>query len=202
MNVVGSLINSMLYSRLFQLSIGCLLCLWSFASTAAITLDPQIEQQLEQYLVLTNSDEAAATAFLSEVEKDISALTALHSKVRFYVYKASEQFRAKDIKAADETLQMLLDWAQSSQDADIQAEVYAEHLAQYWARADFAKAISYLEPTLNYARLASQSRVRYYAFNMAASFQNWQGKYEEALDSFHQACGHPSIQTNPQSDIA
>jgi len=201
MNVVGSLINSVLYSRLIQLSIGCLLCLWSFASTAAITLDPQIEQQLEQYLVLTNTDEDAATAFLSEVEKDISALTALHSKVRFYVYKASEQFRAKDIKAADETLQMLLDWAQSSQDADIQAEVYAEHLAQYWAHADFAKAISYLEPTLNYARLASQSRVRYYAFNMAASFQNWQGKYEEALDSFHQAYNSIEQDENPRTPI-
>ncbi len=201
MNVVGSLINSVLHSRLVQLSIGCLLCLWSFASTAAITLDPQIEQQLEQYLVLTNSDEAAATAFLSEVEKDIGALTALHSKVRFYVYKASEQFRAKDIKAADETLQMLLDLAQSSQDADIQAEVYAEHLAQYWARADFAKAISYLEPTLNYARQASQSRVRYYAFNMAASFQNWQGKYEEALDSFHQAYNSIEQDESPRTPI-
>ncbi len=77
MNVVGSLINSVLYSRLIQLSIGCLLCLWSFASTAAITLDPQIEQQLEQYLVLTNTDEDAATAFLSEVEKEISALAGI-----------------------------------------------------------------------------------------------------------------------------
>ncbi len=201
MNVVGSLINSALYSRLVQLSIGCLLCLWSSVSTAAITLDPKIEQQLEQYLVLTNSDEDAATAFLSEVEKDISALTALHSKVRFYVYKASEQFRTKDIKGADETLRMLLDWAQSSQDADIQAEVYAEHLAQYWARADFAKAISYLEPTLNYARQASQSRVRYYAFNMAASFQNWQGKYEEALDSFHQAYNSIEHDESPRTPI-
>ena len=188
MNVVGSLMNSVCYARLFQLKSWCLLlCLWCFSSAATITQDQDLEQKLEQYLVLTNTDEVAASAFLSSVEKDITALTALHSRVRFYVYKASEQFRAKDIKAADQTLLMLLDLAQSTQDADVQAEVYAEHLAQYWARADFAKAISYLEPTLNYARQASQSRVRYYAFNMAASFQNWQGKYEEALDSFHQA---------------
>lgn len=188
MNVVGCLMNSVLCSRLFHLHVGCLLlCLWSFATTAAIAQDPLVEQKLEQYLALTNTDEAAATAFLLDVEKDINALTALHSRVRFYVYKASEHSRVKDIKAADQILAMLLELAQNSQDADVQAEVYAEHLAQYWARADFAKAISYLEPTLNFARQASQSRVRYYAFNMAASFQNWQGKYEEALDSFHQA---------------
>lgn len=187
MNVVGSLMNSVLYSRLFHLNVAFLLCLWSFSGNAAITQDPLIEQKLEQYLLIGDTDEAAATAFLVDVEKDINALTALHSRVRFYVYKASEHSRAKDIKAADQILAMLLELAQNSQDADVQAEVYAEHLAQYWARADIPKAISYLEPTLNYARQASQSRVRYYAFNIVARFQNWQGKYNDALDSFHQA---------------
>ncbi|WP_306523658.1 tetratricopeptide repeat-containing diguanylate cyclase [Rheinheimera sp.] len=198
MNAVGALFHLIFCFRALP-RLWLLLLLGSFAATAAVELDTQLEQQLEQYLVQANKDENLAGKFLFSLEKDVSALTPINSRVRFYVYKVSEQRRLKDHKGAAQTLTLLQELAQSSQDPDVLAEINAEMLVQYWDQADFAKAITFLEPTLIYAAQATQSRVRYYAFNIVANFQTWQGKYDQALESYHSAYDAIEKDENPRT---
>jgi len=186
MNVVGSLFHLIRNCKSLR-SIALLILLGSFTANAAVELDKQLEQQLDQYLTTANQDENLAGQFLLSLEKDVSALTPINSKVRFYVYKVSELRRLKDQKGLDETLVLLQELAQTTQDPDVLAEINAEMLVQFWDKADFSKAITYLDPTLLYAQQASQSRVKYYAFNLAGNFQSWRGKYDQALQAYHDA---------------
>lgn len=187
MNVVGSLFHLVNFSNILRRMAMLFLLLGSFTVAAAVELDTELEQQLDQYLQKSTQDADAAGQFLLALEKDVSALTPLNSRVRYYVYKVSEQHRLKDKKGVEETLALLQELAQTTQDPDVLAEINAEMLVQYWDKADFSKAITYLEPTLQYAQQASQSRVKYYAFNLAGNFQSWRGKYDQALQAYHDA---------------
>lgn len=187
MNVVGSLLHLMTQCTTLRQTAMLVLLLGSFTVTAAVELDTELEQQLDQYLVKSTQDEAEASKFLFALEKDISALTPFNSRVRYYVYKVSEQHRIKDKKGIDGTLALLQELAQTTQDPDALAEINAEMLAQYWDKGEFGKSISFLEPTLLYAQQATQSRVRYYAYNVAGNFQSWRGKYDQALQAYHAA---------------
>lgn len=187
MNVVGLLFNLINHSNVLLRTTLLMLLLGNLTVASAAELDNKLEQQLDQYLVDANQDEDQAGQFLLSLEKDITPLTPLNSRVRYYVYKVSEQSRRKDTKGLDETLALLQDLAQTTQDPDALAEINAEMLVQYWDKGDFSKAISYLDPTLSYAEEATLSRVRYYAFNLAANFQSWRGKYDQALQAYHSA---------------
>ncbi|WP_197489973.1 tetratricopeptide repeat-containing diguanylate cyclase [Rheinheimera sp. SA_1] len=177
------------------------LLLWLSLGTAHAVpeVDARLEAELEQYLQLTSSDLKAAAALLQKVAPQITALTPAATKVRFNSYLSSQLSSEKNYPAADLLLQENWQIAEQQQDPDIWAEVLAEHLQQYWSRGESAKAVSYLEPLLQYAPKATQNRIRYFAWNTAASFQSWQGKYELALASFHQAYASIERDENPRT---
>ena len=166
---------------------------------AAPDVDARLETELEQYLQLTTHDQKAAAVLLQQIAQNITALTPVGTKVRFNGYLSSQHALEKNYPAADQLLQENWQIAEQQQDPDIWAEVLAEHLQQYWNRGETAKAVSYLEPLLQYAPKATQSRIRYFAWNTAAGFQSWQGKYEQALASYHQAYASIELDENPRT---
>ncbi|WP_164852242.1 GGDEF domain-containing protein [Rheinheimera riviphila] len=178
-----------------------LLLLWLSmgALHAAPEVDARLEAKLEQYLQLTTHDQKAAAELLQQIAPDITALTPAATKVRFNGYLTSQLSLEKNYPAADQLLQENWQIAEQQQDADIWAEVLADHLQQYWGRGESARAVSYLDTLLQYAAKATQSRVRYYAWNTAARFQSWQGKYELALASYHQAYASIEHDENPRT---
>jgi len=180
-----------------------LLFIWlSFGyAQAAPEVDAKLEAELEQYLQLTNHDQAAAAAMLQALAPQITALTPVATKVRFNCYLSSQLSQEQNYPAADKLLLESWQIAEQAQDPDIWAEVLAEHLQQYWNRGASAKAVGYLEPLLQYAAKATQSRVKYYAWNTAARFQSWQGKYELALASYHQAYASIEHDENPRTQF-
>lgn len=191
-----------LWFRLRSISVTCwLLFLWLSASSAlaAPEVDARLEAELEQYLQLTTHDQKAAAELLKKIAPHITALTPAATKVRFNGYLSSQLSNEQNYPAADQLLQENWQIAERTQDPDIWAEVLAEHLQQYWSRGESAKAVSFLEPLLQYAAKATQSRNRYVAWNIAASFQSWQGKYELALASYHQAYASIERDENPRT---
>lgn len=154
---------------------------------AAPAVDAHLESELDQYLQLTTQDRQAATAFLRQVSSQISPRTPDATKVRLNGLLISELELEKKFPEVERLLQQNWQIAEQQQDPDIWAEVLADHLNYYWNRGDYSKAVSFLDPLLQYAAQTSQIRVRYYAWNSAASFQTWQSKFELALASYHRA---------------
>lgn len=173
-----------------------LLCSGSLsAQTPTEPQEQQLEQQLEQYLHLSSQQPEQAAQLLLQLEQQVDAGTPLRLQVRLLVYRAGELALQQQFSAAEQKLAQLLVIANNTEDADIKAEVMAEHLQQYWDRSDISKAVSFLAPTEEYAAKASQSRVRYFAYHTAGRFQMWQGRFAEALNSFYQA--QESIRLDP-----
>ncbi len=164
-------------------------------SLSAQTPTEPLEQQLEQYLHLSSQQPEQAAQLLLQLEQQVDADTPLRLQVRLLVYRAGELALQQQFSAAEQKLAQLLVIANNTEDADIKAEVMAEHLQQYWDRSDISKAVSFLAPTEEYAAKASQSRVRYFAYHTAGRFQMWQGRFAEALNSFYQA--QESIRLDP-----
>ncbi|MBU2223950.1 MAG: diguanylate cyclase [Gammaproteobacteria bacterium] len=175
--------------------------LWLTISSvqAAPEVDAKLEEELNQYLQLTTSDQAAAEVLLQKIAPKITALTPIATKVRYNSYLSTTLSADKKYQEADQLLQQNWLWAEQVQDPDIWAEVLADHLQESWGRGENAKAVSFLEPLLQYAAKATQHRVQYYAWNTAARFQSWQGKYELALASFHQAYAGIEQDENPRT---
>lgn len=160
-----------------------------------------LEQQLEVYLELTNSKPDQATLLLQQLEQQLKDDTPLALRVRVMIYRAGELSQQLQFSAADQKLAQLLAIANNSQDADIKAEIMAEHLQQYWNRAEINKAISFLAPTEEYAAKATQSRVRYYAYHTAGRFQLWQSRFADALTSFYQAQESIRLDPSPRTPL-
>lgn len=166
-----------------------LLLFWLLIGTAqaATAADSAVEAELDQYLHLTGHDQEAATALLLKIAPQVNVLTPAATRVRFNGYMASQYATEKNFTQADVLLLQNWQLAEQQQDPDIWAEVLADHLQQYWSRGETAKAVSYLEPLMQYAPRATKHRIRYFAWNTAATFQSWRGNYELALAAFHQA---------------
>jgi diguanylate cyclase (GGDEF)-like protein len=168
----------------------CWLILFWFSCTvvvAAPAVDPQLESELDDYLQLTSEDMNAARALLQKIAPKVTAMTPDATKVRFNSLRISELEIDKNYPEVEKLLQKNWQIAEQNQDPDIWSEVLTDHLNQYSFRGDNAKAVGYLDPLLQYAKQATQTRVRYYAWNSAGNFQAWQGKFELALASYHQA---------------
>ncbi len=180
-----------------------LLMLWLTISSvqAAPELEAKIEAELEKYLQLTTSDQPAAADLLKKIGPQITELTPIATKVRYNSYLATTLSSDKKYQEVDKLLQQNWQWAEQTQDADIWAEVLADHLQDSWSRGENAKAVTFLEPLLQYAAKATQNRIKYYAWNTAGSFQSWQGKYELALASYHQAYAGIEQDENPRTPL-
>lgn len=167
-------------------------------TATTVYADPKttlMQQQLEQYLTLMEHDQQQASLLLDQIAQNVNADTPLGIQVQVMVYQASELARQQKFTAAEQKLAQLLSIANDSQDPDIKAEIMAEHLQQYWDKAEISKAISFLAPTAEFAAKAKQSRVRYFAYHTAGRFQMWQGRFADALNSFYQA--QESIRLDP-----
>jgi len=172
---------------------------WLNMALATTAVDAKLETALDQYLQLTNTDREAAANLLQQLAPQVTELTPAATRVRYNSYLIGHKAEAQDQQAIDQLLQENWQLAEQHQDADIWAEVLAEHLVQFQNRGDTAKAVSYLEPLLQHAALATQPRIRYYAWHTAGSFQSWQGKYELALASYHQAYASIEQDENPRT---
>ncbi len=112
-------------------------------SLSAQTPTEPLEQQLEQYLHLSSQQPEQAAQLLLQLEQQVDADTPLRLQVRLLVYRAGELALQQQFSAAEQKLAQLLVIANNTEDADIKAEVMAEHLQQYWDRSDISKAVSF-----------------------------------------------------------
>jgi diguanylate cyclase (GGDEF)-like protein len=173
--------------------------LWIGTALASPVVDAKLEAELDHYLLLTSNRRDAAAALLQKIAPKITVLTPAATKVRYNSYLIVLKAEQQDLPALDLLLQENWQLAEQSQDPDIWAEVLADHLLQYRKRGETAKAVTFLDPLLQYAALATQPRNRYYAWHNAGEFQSWQGKYELALASFHQAYASIEQDENPRT---
>lgn len=181
----------------------CLMLFWLSCGilSAAPAVDIQLETELDQYLNLTSQDMPAASALLKEIAPKINSLTPDATKVRFNGLLISELATEKKFQQVDTLLEQSWQIAEQNQDPDIWAEVLTDHLNHYWLLGDKAKAMSVLDPLLQYAPLAVTRRIQYYAWNSVASFQAWLGKFELALASYHRAYEAIASDENPRTSV-
>lgn len=153
----------------------------------AVETDAELEAKLDQYLALPEDDLVGAEKYLLALESTLQPQTSLFSRSRLYIYLSSLYNVQKQQEKADNYLAKVNDIAVELQHPDIYAELYAEQLSQHWANNENSKASALVPVVLQFATRADQYRVRYYAFNTAGRFLNWQGNYKEALSALHQA---------------
>lgn len=153
----------------------------------AVDTDAELEAKLDHYLSLPENDLPAAERYLLNLESTLQPQTSLFSRSRLYIYLSSLYSVQKQQAKADLYLLKVNDIADELQHPDIYAELYAEKLRQHWANNENSKASELVPLVLQFAARADQYRVRYYAFNTAGRFLNWQGNYKDALSALHQA---------------
>lgn len=153
----------------------------------AVETDAELEAKLDQYLALPEDDLVGSEKYLLALESTLQPQTSLFSRSRLYIYLSSLYNVQKQQEKADHYLAKVNDIAVELQHPDIYAELYAEQLSQHWANNENSKATELVPLVLQFAARADQYRVRYYAFNTAGRFLNWQGNYKDALSALHQA---------------
>lgn len=163
-----------------------LLFLVNFQVMAVVT-DAELEAKLDQYISMAGNDLPGSERYLLALETTLQPQTSLFSRSRLYIYISSLYNAQKQQGKADEYLAKVNDIAAELQHPDIYAELYAEQLNQHWANNENSKASELVPLVLQFSARADQYRVRYYGFNTAGRFLNWQGNYKDALSALHQA---------------
>ncbi|KKO45344.1 hypothetical protein WG68_11540 [Arsukibacterium ikkense] len=187
-----------LYSALCGFSLTRLSCLLLVVlsltlcpAIAQSSLDPELEQQLDKYLVLARDDVEAADEFLDVLfnshYKDETDSDNIASQVRLLSYQASALLYQQQQAQADALLKKLLLIAQRSNDPDVLSEIYATEIEFTFYQREISAAVIKADRLEMFLEQASLPRVRYYAHNLLGRLFRADGQYESALQHFTSA---------------
>jgi len=165
--------------------IGCSLLtfgLWS----ASLCADP-LDDQLDQYLQLTNEQPAQATALIRSLETQLTPATPALTRARLWSYLGGDFSNHQDFSKAQHYINLSLELAEQTQSEDIRAEALTDQLVLYRTQQMPGKARALIPQLQEALAGAHLERVCYYAANTLGSFLQSEDRYQEALQAFYQA---------------
>ncbi|KKO48059.1 hypothetical protein VT06_13770 [Arsukibacterium sp. MJ3] len=182
--------NRFAFTRQMGAAILLLNLLLSPAVAQLQTSEP-LEQQLDQYLVTTFDDTAAADIFINSLFERyyVNATTdiAFASKVRLLSYQASAFLYQQQQQQADNVLTELLALLDQSNDADALSEIYATEIEFLVYQRELTAAVLKADRLELIVKQANTPRVRYYAHNLLGRLLRADSQYEQALQHFTDA---------------
>lgn len=160
-----------------------------------------LEQQLDQYLDMTNSNPPEASAFLLELERQELSTVAPPAKARLWLYLAAD-FAAK--QAPEQVLQYFSKVAQladQTQNPDIRADLLT-HQLDYYARLQQKDKTRAITPELAQAlHFASNERVIYFGHYTLGQVYEWANRLEEALQAYQKAYQSIEASKHPRTKV-
>ena len=185
-----SALKSLSLTRFF-VALLILLCLSPGTVIAQQQTDQQLEQELDQYIVLTRNDSAKATTFLDELYQryyiNPDADTPLASTVRLLSYQASSLFFQEQQLQADALLSELLALIEQTDDPNALAEIYATEIELMFYQQSISAAVLKADRLELLVTQADAPRVRYYAHNLLGRLFQADSQYERALQQYTDA---------------
>lgn len=172
-----------LHGALFPICL-ILLCLLGAPASVIAMEDARLEQALDHYLKVANTDDKAARQLLLQLAQTDSQNDALQSRVRLLSYLATDAFYQKDNNKADALLQQLLALAKNTENADALTEIYATEVELLLAQSKLDEAIIKADQVELPLQRAQSLRVLYYANNLLGRLYRIDGQYEAALQHF------------------
>lgn len=166
--------------------------------SAVVSADP-LDDQLEQYLRLTNDQPAQASALLRGLEAQLTTATPPITRARLWSYLSSEFSNQQDFNKAQHYIDLSLQLANQTHNKDILAEALTDQLVLFRNQNLPQQARSQIAALKEALSAATLERVRYYAANTLGSFLQAQNRYEEALQTFYQAFQAIENSTHPRT---
>ncbi|WP_019676813.1 tetratricopeptide repeat-containing diguanylate cyclase [Arsukibacterium perlucidum] len=185
-----SALKSLSLIRLFA-ALLILLCLSPGTVIAQQQTDQQLEQELDQYIVLTRDDFDQAGKFLDELYQryyiNPDADIPLASKVRLLSYQATSLLYLKQQLQADALLSELLALIEQTDDPNALAEIYATEIQFMLYQQLLSAAVLKADRLELMATQADVPRVRYYVHNILGGLFQADSQYERALQQYTDA---------------
>jgi diguanylate cyclase (GGDEF)-like protein len=153
--------------------------------------DTPLQQQLDQYVLLTLDDSEAAQILLENLYQryyvNPDADITLASKVRLLSYQASILLYEKQQLQADAILAELLGLIDETEDPNALSEIYATEIEFMFYQQALSAAIIKADRLDLILAQADVPRVRYYAHNLLGRLFQTDSQYERALQHYTKA---------------
>jgi len=168
----------------FTLSLCALLYL---APAYASDVDAELEQALDNYVQLGQSDEKAANAMLVKLWQNNETNSAVKSWARLASYMASNNFDAEHPEKKQAFLQLMLKKAETTENSDALAEIYGTEIHALLFERKINDAIIKADKLQFYLERASDPRIRYFYNNLLGYLFRQDSQYSRALEHYIEA---------------
>jgi diguanylate cyclase (GGDEF)-like protein len=157
-----------------------LLCSCALASD----VDVALEQALDNYVQLSQRDTAGAKALLQQLEQTQAENSALQSRARLLSYLVSDAYDPLQPETANVYLQMLMQLAASTENADALSEIYGTEIEVLLYQRKLNDAIVKADLLQRYLQRAAAPRIRYYFHSLLGRLFTTDGQYSQALQHY------------------
>ena len=151
---------------------------------SAVPVEPELEQALDNYILLSIEDAPAADAKLLQLEQQYADSEVLASRVRLLSYLVNYQFHQQDTDKLEQRLADLLTLAEQTEIPDTLAEIYATEVEIRLYQNKLNDAFLNLEKAELAVEDAISPRIRYYVNNVLGRFYKADNQFEKALEHF------------------
>ncbi|MGI5307958.1 hypothetical protein [Rheinheimera sp. WS51] len=150
-------------------------------------VDPELEQQLDHYIELTQTDFNAGLELIEQLTASSLNISALQSRARLLGYLVTNTYHAEDFEQSEQLLQQLLQIAELTDDPNTLSEIYATELELLLFDLKLDQAIIKLERLESKLAQATEPRILYFSHNVIGRVYKTDGQYSEALQHFIKA---------------
>lgn len=177
-----------------------LACLLLCAAVVASEVDPKLEQALDNYVQLSQTDTENATTLLQHLAQTEAENIALQSRARLLSYLTTNAYDPAAPEKAEAYLQQLLSIAKITEDADTLTEVYGTQIELLLYQRKFNEAIVNADQLQHYLQRANDARIRYYFNALLGRLYTNDGQYSQALQHYIAAL-EAVMETNNEATI-
>jgi len=167
-------------SRVFIFTCLLLCC----GAVVASDVDPALEQALDKYVQLSQSDIEGAKALLDQLEQTQADNDAVQSRARLLSYLASGAFDPVQTDKSNNYLQALLRLAEATENPDALSEIFGTEIELLMYQRKFNDAIVKADRLQHYLQRASDPRIRYYFNGLLGRLYSNDGQYTQALQHY------------------
>jgi diguanylate cyclase (GGDEF)-like protein len=159
-------------------------CIFLCFSAEASDVDASLEQALDNYVQISQTDTDAAKALLQQLQQTDSDNPAIQSRARLLSYLSSDAYDPEDTTKAEVFLLPLLQLANETENPDALSEIYGTEIELLMYQRKFNDAILKAD-TLQYAlQRANDPRIRYFFNSLLGRLYVTDGQYTQALQHF------------------
>ncbi|SEA46163.1 tetratricopeptide repeat-containing diguanylate cyclase [Alkalimonas amylolytica] len=164
-----------------------IICLMLPPPAWSIETDPQLEQQLDQYLNILDQDQELSLQQLQTMQQQLQANTPPASVTRLYAMKVFYYLYNNDEVQLAAALEQLGNFARQHPSPDVMAEALATQVEVLFYQGQMNEAYQTIVELESFLESVKQPRIRFYANNLLGRIYILDNQFELASKHLHAA---------------